>query len=519
MISTMAYALAVACVLALAALVTDRLCSQLRWPRRGAWLAALVTSLALPAYAIWLAPNEDGTAVLSLPFSIDIDPGIVPAELRAVAGAMDGAWLRWPDWAALDSLLVGIWVGGSVVTMLLLAAASLRLGALVRRSAPAAFGAGDSVVSERLGPAVVGFLHPRIVVPRWIADGDPALRALVLRHERAHVAARDHLILLGGLLTVALAPWNVALWWQLRRLRAAIEIDCDARVVASGTDAAAYSEALLTVRQHSAAAPIGAVTLTEPMSEIERRIRTMIVGATTLSRPKLACNAALAALLAGLAFSFNAPHAQQTAAEPAARFAIRESVYLVLREAQACAQAEDWDCAHARLEETAHIDDLNDYELAQYWTFRAFVAYGQGDVAAATTMYENVLRFPELPSGMRRQTLYTVAQLQHADGQHERALETFDEWLALTSDPASNAYLMRATIEYQLGRIDAALDTVELAIAGAEEPNRGAYELLLALQQQKNDRAGMAETLEFMNARWPDDERVLRLQGIDAGED
>jgi hypothetical protein len=38
----------------------------------------------------------------------------------------------------------------------------------------------------------------------------------------------------GAAFTVAALPWNVALWWQLMRLRAAIELDCDKRVVADG---------------------------------------------------------------------------------------------------------------------------------------------------------------------------------------------------------------------------------------------------------------------------------------------
>ena len=36
-------------------------------------------------------------------------------------------------------------------------------------------------------------------------------------------------------LTLILAPWNVALWWQLRRLRLAVEMDCDRRVVAASS--------------------------------------------------------------------------------------------------------------------------------------------------------------------------------------------------------------------------------------------------------------------------------------------
>ena len=35
-------------------------------------------------------------------------------------------------------------------------------------------------------------------------------------------------------------PWNLALWWQLRRLRLAVEMDCDNRVVAALGDPNPY---------------------------------------------------------------------------------------------------------------------------------------------------------------------------------------------------------------------------------------------------------------------------------------
>jgi beta-lactamase regulating signal transducer with metallopeptidase domain len=44
-------------------------------------------------------------------------------------------------------------------------------------------------------------------------------------------------------------PWNLALWWQLRRLCLAVEMDCDARVVSALGDARAYGALLLRVAE------------------------------------------------------------------------------------------------------------------------------------------------------------------------------------------------------------------------------------------------------------------------------
>ena len=91
------------------------------------------------------------------------------------------------------------------------------------------------LVSERLGPAVFGLLRRASSCRAGCSRQPEQMRVIALRHEREHVAARDHALLAVALLLMALAPWNPALWWQLRRLRFAIEIDCDARVTRRGT--------------------------------------------------------------------------------------------------------------------------------------------------------------------------------------------------------------------------------------------------------------------------------------------
>src|SRR6202007_439942 len=97
-----------------------------------------------------------------------------------------------------------------------------------------------------------------------------SLRQIVLKHERAHIHARDQLTLLAALCLVAVAPWNLPLWWQLRRLRRAIEIDCDARVLRDATSETAYAEALLEVQQRRTRMPISAMALIEPVTQLER---------------------------------------------------------------------------------------------------------------------------------------------------------------------------------------------------------------------------------------------------------
>ncbi len=130
-----------------------------------------------------------------------------------------------------------------------LALATLAMGwmQLRRRLGSAVEGevAGVSVtVSDDVGPAVVGIVHPRIVVPRWLLQQDAETQGIVIAHEREHLRAQDIRVLGGALLVAVLLPWNLPVWWQLRRLRFAMEVDCDARVLRGGQSRSTYSAVL-----------------------------------------------------------------------------------------------------------------------------------------------------------------------------------------------------------------------------------------------------------------------------------
>jgi hypothetical protein len=179
------------------------------------------------------------------------------------------------------------------------------------------------LVAPNAGPAALADAGGRIVLPTWALEMDDERRALMLAHERAHLAARDPQLLTAAVGAIALMPWNPALWWQYRRLRVAVEIDCDRRVLRRHPDVASYGALLLDVarrgashRHHLAAAFSGPT----PTTSLERRIRTM-----TSRRPRHAAVRALAvaALGAGLAIAAcEAPH--PTGLRPASRVPVTE---------------------------------------------------------------------------------------------------------------------------------------------------------------------------------------------------
>jgi hypothetical protein len=132
------------------------------------------------------------------------------------------------------------------------------------------------LVAPDAGPAVAGLLRPRIVVPTWSLQAPEPQQRDVLAHERSHLEAGDPRLIALAVTLLALMPWNPLLWWQFHRLRRAIEVDCDARVLRGGRDLVAYCETLLHVGQCQASR-IGLVpAMSESGSFLEQRIKLML---------------------------------------------------------------------------------------------------------------------------------------------------------------------------------------------------------------------------------------------------
>ena len=109
------------------------------------------------------------------------------------------------------------------------------------------------VASEQVaGPAVLGFVRPRVLLPAGMVEGarDAELRDIFL-HELAHIKRYDVLV---GWVTAALqvVHWfNPLIWWAFGRMRAAREQACDAaaleRMGADSDEARRYGGTIVGV--------------------------------------------------------------------------------------------------------------------------------------------------------------------------------------------------------------------------------------------------------------------------------
>lgn len=276
MLAWIVYLNLVALLLSLAALVVERIALARRWATRSVWAAAFA--------AAFIAPLFIASVQFEIPNSVsESKPArIVPLREITSNNLSPRMWIdtipNGPVKVRLaEPWLFRIWgaVSVSILIAVFLSGFYLAWG---RRNWLSTTLCGSAVlISERTGPAVVGFIRPRIVLPRWVLQASDEDQALVMAHERSHIAARDPQLFLAALLLLVVAPWNLPLWWQLRRLRRAIEIDCDARVLAEGRNMRNYGALLLEVgRRHSGAAFSGVLAMSEHKSNLETRISIMI---------------------------------------------------------------------------------------------------------------------------------------------------------------------------------------------------------------------------------------------------
>lgn len=247
----------------LAGAAADRALRELRLPTRWSWAAALaLTAVASVALAVGLPMP------LALPRAIgDVVAAAVPSAAASPAGAGSGGGVAAATIA---------WVAASLALLTLLVATHVRQRRRLEGATVARVGDVDVLVTPALGPALVGVVRTRVVAPAWLMERSEAERALVVRHELEHAAARDPLLAACGLVVACLVPWNPLVWLQLRRLRLAIELDCDARVLRDGASGArTYGRLLVDVAERLARGTPLATALAFPRSFLEERIRMM----------------------------------------------------------------------------------------------------------------------------------------------------------------------------------------------------------------------------------------------------
>ncbi|MEO5817909.1 MAG: M56 family metallopeptidase [Gemmatimonadaceae bacterium] len=245
--------------------------------RRWVWCLVIPASLVLPGYY----RSHHAAAV-----------GDMNEALWSRVDALDPTINR--VWFIMSALLV-LWTVSNAgwVSHAVLTALSGRRG----MGGPAVVDGVDVVVTESLGPATVGVLRTRVLLPKWVLALPSAQRRYVVRHEEEHRRAHDGQLLLIASLLLIVVPWNLALWWQLRRLSLAIEMDCDNRVVRALGDAPAYGNLLLTIAQAANNGPRLQPALLGGVGMLEQRLIRLVAPTPLRFAQRVALSLAIGTLL------------------------------------------------------------------------------------------------------------------------------------------------------------------------------------------------------------------------------
>lgn len=324
MLAWVAYLLLVSGILSVAGLALERSIRPHGLTIRWIWLCVLCASLGLP---VVLASAARGIPTGS---AANRSPSAAASTTAAPGGsARESARLLAPPRGSaapdLDALVAALWLASSAATALVVLA-GCEYGRRRRRGWRRISIAGTPLlVANDAGPATMGLLHPEIVVPEWLLTAAPETLQLVIAHERSHVEARDPRLLALGFAIAVLMPWNVLVWWHVHRLRLAIEVDCDRRVLRGGHDARRYACALVDIGTRRPAFIGGLAASPGSASCIERRILLMSTPAIHGWRTRTAAGALLSLAAAAAAVLISPPAIPAavaaitgSAAEPAA---------------------------------------------------------------------------------------------------------------------------------------------------------------------------------------------------------
>ena len=147
--------------------------------------------------------------------------------------------------------------------------------------------------------------------------------------------------------------------------------------------------------------------------------------------------------------------------------AVSKEVYDRIQKAQEAIEADNPQSALKTLNALKIKKGLTEYELQNVLNYIGFVYYNLDQIPQAMATYEEMLRIPSLEEQIRKQTLYTLAQLSTMEEDYAKALRLLDQWFALESNPAPDPYILYAQNLYQISRFAEMVKPIETAMAVA----------------------------------------------------
>lgn len=171
----------------------------------------------------------------------------------------------------------------------------------------------------------------------------------------------------------------------------------------------------------------------------------------------------------------------------------------------------DFDAALAVLDRLLERrrDRLNPYELSQVYNYYAFIHYNREEYSRAIEAYQNVIsQSPQIPLSVEAQTIFTIGQLQMAEERYEDAVETFEQWAAMTpSSINAEQYALFAQLFYQVDDVDRSLlhinEAVRLYNEAGRTPQENWYGLQRAIHFEREDYEAVLAVMKNLVRDYP----------------
>jgi beta-lactamase regulating signal transducer with metallopeptidase domain len=256
-------------------------------PRSRTFTITSATTMQVPSAEALAAPARSGIVALVETIREPIQQTVFRAITIASAAIPSGA----------ARVIVLGWTLASAVLFAVYLIVNLRMSRARRHWPRERLLGVDVRIAPTAGPAVIGVVRAEIVVPRALLQRSDDEQRLILAHEHEHLRARDNVLLGLACVAVIALPWHPAVWYILARLRLAIELDCDARVLRRGAAPRSYGALLIDMAAHGAGIRVGTLALADRPSHLERRLLAMRPHRSRFALVRGGASCALAGLL------------------------------------------------------------------------------------------------------------------------------------------------------------------------------------------------------------------------------
>jgi uncharacterized protein (TIGR03067 family) len=232
-----------------------------------AWsdIAESISPVEAGASTTHLAPLSGNPSVLEDAHANGMEPASRAAAVDGAALAPDLSAQETRRLDALRSVLLGVWLSGTVLVALTTGMRIYWFRRLLRLTGPVPADVQEEVrgLAAQIGvrPCPNLYVLPAAVGPMlWAVWGKPTIlfpagllaelggdaRRTILLHELSHLRRRDHWVRILEVVVTTLFWWHPVVWWARREIRPLEEACCDSFVVSELPDSRqAYATALV----------------------------------------------------------------------------------------------------------------------------------------------------------------------------------------------------------------------------------------------------------------------------------